>query len=104
MSVPEMARVYDFMAYKAKKTESKIGEVIKVSRLDRGKNQEDLGNEIHKSAACVSRWENGSRQPDPKDVADITLALNDRRPAEAYCNDCPVAEAWRKVTDHLRLA
>ena len=104
MSAPTMARVYDFAAYKNRKTESQIGEVIKVSRLDRGKNQDELGNEIHKSPACISRWEGGSRNPDPGDVADVTLALNDRRPAETFCNECPVSHAWRVVTDHLRLA
>jgi len=103
-SVSTTTRVYDFMAYKTLKDSQKIGEVINTCRLDRGDDQRGLGKKIHKSAACISRWEKGSRKPDPQDVADVTLALYDKRPAENYCQQCPVSWAWRKVTDHLQPA
>jgi ribosome-binding protein aMBF1 (putative translation factor) len=74
-----------------------FGEWLKTFREDMGMTQRQLYLKTGYSQSVISRWETGVIEVYPHEAAHVALALGERRLAEYYCCQCPMASCMDKI-------
>ena len=86
---------------------SRLGEVLRLSRAERGLGQEQLAVALGVRQQTVSRWEHGIAVPRPGRVVELA-ALLDLEPACLHrlagylpAGEQPPAASWQEVSERL---